>query len=238
VKIAVVIPVLDEAEQILGAIASVWPRGRDRAARTAECAAEPGPPEIVVVDAGSSDRSAECARRAGARVLLAGRGRARQLEAGWRASRGEVIVFLHADTRLAAGWERALRDALSDPAVVGGAFRLRFDAPGPAFRLLELMVRLRVRLFALPYGDQAIFVRRSVLQAMGGVPAVEWMEDLDLVREMNRRGRLASLEPTATTSARRYFEQGMVGTLCRHALALVAWWMGVERMRIAGWVGR
>jgi hypothetical protein len=64
------------------------------------------------------------------------------------------------------------------------------------------------------------------------------MEDLDLVREMNRRGRLASLEPTATTSARRYFEQGMVGTLCRHALALVAWWMGVERMRIAGWVGR
>jgi len=238
VKIAVVIPVLDEAERISGAIASVSSGGKPgRAVGSAGSPADPGP-EILVVDAGSRDATAERARQAGARVLVAGRGRARQLEAGWRASSGEVIVFLHADTRLEMGWESALRQALTTPDVVGGAFRLAFDAPGFGFRLVELIVRLRVRLFALPYGDQAIFVRRSVLSEMGGVPSVDLMEDLDLVRGMNGRGRVVALRPAALTSARRYHEQGVLGTLVRNALALVAWRLGVDRERIAGWVRR
>ena len=236
-KIAVVIPVLDEAEQILDAIASVR-AGEPNGASAASESSGPVETEILVVDAGSSDPTLPRARQAGARVLSAARGRAHQLEAGWRASAGDVIVFLHADTRLEPGWHAALREALVDPRVVGGAFRLGFDDPALAFRLVEWVVRLRVGLFSLPYGDQAIFVRRSALEAMGGVPAAELMEDLDLVRAMKRRGRLAALSPVAMTSARRYRLKGVARTLCRNAAALVGWWMGVERGRIAGWVGR
>lgn len=236
-KIAVVIPVLDEAEQILDAIASVRagePSGRPAPSESPD----PIETEILVVDAGSSDQTLPRARQAGVRVLSAARGRARQLEAGWRASSGDVIVFLHADTRLEPGWTAALREALADPGVVGGAFRLGFDDPRMTFRLVEWVVRLRVGLFALPYGDQAIFVRRSALEAMGGVPVAELMEDLDLVRAMKRRGRLAALAPVATTSARRYRLRGVASTLCRNAAALVGWWMGIERGRLAGWVSR
>ncbi|MDG2332609.1 MAG: TIGR04283 family arsenosugar biosynthesis glycosyltransferase [Myxococcota bacterium] len=236
-QIAVVIPALDEAERILGTIASVLPRGPGHAVRSANAAADPGL-EILVVDAGSQDATAELARRAGARVLAAGRGRARQLEAGWRASSAEAVVFLHADTRLEAGWEQSLREALDSPGVVGGAFRLRFDAPGLGFRAVEGIVRLRVWLFSLPYGDQAIFVRRSLLEKIGGVPAVSLMEDLDLVREMNRHGRVVALAPYALTSARRYRQQGVLGTLVRNAVALMAWRAGVNRERIARWVRR
>jgi rSAM/selenodomain-associated transferase 2 len=253
VKIAVVIPVLDEVEQISGAIASVMRgnvgaapgsaiRGRNLDADPGtDSGADPGTdpgPEVLVVDGGSRDGTAERARELGARVLTSPRGRARQLEAGWRASAGEVVVFLHADTRLEAGWEGALRGALVDPGVVGGAFRLRFDAPGVVFRWVESIVSMRVRLFSLPYGDQAIFVRRSILSAMGGVPAVEIMEDLDLVRELNRRGAVVALRPAAITSARRYCDRGLVGTLFRNALGLAAWRLGVGRTRIARWVGR
>ena len=104
--------------------------------------------------------------------------------------------------------------------------------------MVESIVSMRVRFFSLPYGDQAIFVRRSVLSAMGGVPAVEIMEDLDLVRELNRRGEVAALQPAALTSARRYGERGLAGTLVRNAVALGAWRLGVRRKRIARWVGR
>jgi len=252
VKIAVVIPVLDEVELIPGAIASARPGGvaadgpafpepGHRVSRLPPGSADFGSdsgPEIVVVDAGSQDGSAERASQTGARVVAAEPGRARQLEAGWRASSGDAVVFLHADTRLEAGWEGALRGALSDPGVVGGAFRLRFDAPGFCFRVVEWVVWLRVAIFSLPYGDQGIFVRRSVLEGMGGVPAVEIMEDLDLVRAMNRRGKVAALKPAATTSARRYHERGLLRTLLLNALALVGWWLGVDRMRIVRWVGR
>ena len=234
-KIAVVIPALNEEEQVPVAIASVGlrePGGDSGPSRV-------GPaPEIVVVDAGSRDRTVLRAREAGARVVEGERGRARQLELGWRETSGDVIVFLHADTRLEPGWEAAVRQALRDPGIVGGAFRLRFDAPGALFRLVEFIVALRVRFFALPYGDQAIFVRRAVLEEIGGVPVVALMEDLDLVQAMKRRGRVVSLVPSATTSARRYLEDGPWGTLLRNALALAAWRFGVERARIAAWVGR
>jgi rSAM/selenodomain-associated transferase 2 len=237
VRIAVVIPVLDEAERVSGAIASVGPWERGLPALSTGLGANSGP-EILVVDGGSRDSSAARAGQAGARVVVTERGRARQLEAGWRASAGDVIVFLHADTRLGPGWQAALAEVMADPRVVGGAFRLRFDAPGLAFRLVEFIVWLRVWLFALPYGDQAIFVRRSVLEAMGGIPMAEVMEDLDLVRAMKRQGHVAALATRATTSSRRYLERGLWTTLFRNALALMAWRLGVDRVRIANWVGR
>ena len=220
VKISVIIPTFDELEWISGAL---------------ESAMVPGI-EVLVVDGGSRDGSVLRARQAGARVLVAGRGRGRQLARGVEATRGEVLLFLHADTRLPRGWPRMLREALADPAVVGGAFRFRFDGTGVGLGVLTWGARLRGSLLRLPYGDQALFVRRSVLEAIGGVPRVPIMEDLDLVREMKRRGRIVLLRAPAVTSARRHLEEGVLKTASIHVLALLAWHLGVDRSRIAAWL--
>ncbi len=234
VKIAVVIPALDESEQIAGAIEST----RLHAPSGGALDGEQPDLEVWVVDGGSSDGTPERARGAGAQVMQSTPGRARQLDRGWRASSAEVVVFLHADSRLPGNWAASIGNVLADPAVVGGAFRLGFDASGALFRVVEWVVRARVFCFGLPYGDQAIFVRRRILEAIGGVPSAIIMEDLDLIREMKGRGRLALLPARVTTSARRYRDGGVWRTLGTHAVALMAWRLGVGREWIAGWCGR
>lgn len=221
-KIAVVIPAVDEAQTITAAV---------------ESASVPGV-DVLVVDGGSRDGTPELARAAGARVLACERGRARQLRAGVEATGGEAVLLLHADSRLAPGWVDGVQDALADPSVVGGAFRLRFDDAHPGFRLLEWGVRLRVALFGLPYGDQAIFARRRVLDAVGGVPEVPLMEDVDLVRALRRQGRLRVLPLPVWTSGRRHRAGGLLRTAGRHLLAIGLWRLGVSRGRIARWSGR
>jgi len=232
VEIAVVIPALDEADQIAGAIASA--QAPDSDSKSASGAGV----EIVVVDGGSRDDTRERARVAGARVLESERGRARQLELGWRATTGDVVVFLHADSRLAPGWARAIREEMVDESVAGGAFRFRFDERSASLRWIEWGARLRVRLFGLPYGDQALFVRRRVLATIGGIPATPILEDVDLVSRVREQGRLARIDLPVTTSARRYREQGVVRTFGLHAAALLGWRLGVDRARIADWVRR
>ena len=155
-KLSVVIPTLDEAPRIAAAVRSV----------------AAGADEVLVVDGGSRDGTPERAIAAGANVVSSSPGRAVQLGVGADTAVGDVILFLHADTMLAEGWERGLRRALADPAVVGGAFRFRLDERSWRFRWLEWGTRFRLAVFALPYGDQAIFVRRPVLDAIGGVPQV------------------------------------------------------------------
>jgi rSAM/selenodomain-associated transferase 2 len=222
VKLAVVIPALDEAEWIAGAIASAAEEGVD----------------VVVADGGSRDGTPDRAAAAGARVVESPPGRARQLQAGVEASQGDVLLLLHADTRLAPGFTAEVGGALRDPGVVGGAFRLCFDRSTPSLRIVEWGARLRVALFELPYGDQALFVRRTTLDAIGGIPQEPIMEDLDLVVAMRRRGRLVILPLPAITSARRYLANGVWRTMALHWLAAGAWTLGVDRERIARWVRR
>lgn len=219
-KITVVIPTLDEAEQVGEAVRS---------------ASAPGV-EVVVVDGGSGDGTRELATVAGARVIESTPGRARQLEVGARETGGDAILFLHADTRLPEGWHAALAVALGDPGVVAGAFGFRFDQQSPALRIVEWGARLRSALLGLPYGDQALFVRRTALEEVGGIPQVPIMEDLDLVRSLRRRGRLVLLPLDIVTSARRYRAGGPLRTMLRHWLAAAAWWLGADRLAVARWV--
>lgn len=220
--LTVVIPALDEADQIAGAI---------------ESARDPGA-EIIVVDGGSEDGTAERAAALGVRLVDSAPGRARQLDAGARLAKGDTIVFLHADSRLPRGWAAGVRHALGDSRVVGGAFRLRFEPRPPALRLIEWGVRLRVALLGLPYGDQALFVRRAALESLGGIPQAPIMEDLDLVHAMRRVGRVARIPLAVTTSSRRYLEAGALRAWLRNAAAVGAWWLGLPRARIAAWYGR
>jgi len=222
VRIAVVIPALDEETRIEDAIAS---------ARAPDV-------EVVVADGGSRDATRARAEAAGARVVASAPGRARQLAAGVAGLEAETLLFLHADTRLPRGWAEHVREALADAAVAGGAFRLRFDRRSFGLRVVEWGAHLRVALLALPYGDQALFLRRSVLQALGGVPQVPLMEDLDLVAGIKRHGRLARLRVSAVTSARRYEERGLLATWLRNGVAAAAWSLGVDRERVAAWYRR
>jgi GT2 family glycosyltransferase len=166
------------------------------------------------------------------------RGRAHQLRLGTEKTQGEVLLFLHADTRLPTGWASAVERALADPRVAGGAFALRFGERGGWERWIEFWVAVRVAFLRLPYGDQALFVRRDVLERMGGVPRVAMMEDLDLVLGIRRAGRLACLSTPVLTSSRRYRARGPLRTIFWHQVALLGFLLGWDRSRLAARMGR
>jgi rSAM/selenodomain-associated transferase 2 len=212
--LSVVIPALDEEALVGDAVRSV----RDHA-------------EVIVVDGGSTDGTRAAAEAAGATVIGAGRGRGVQLDAGARAARGDWLIFLHADTRLEAGWAAALL-ALPD-AVAGGAFRFALDPPRPAYRWLEAGVALRCRLFRLPYGDQGLFARREVYSGIGGFRPLPLMEDVDLVRRLARAGLLAFPAVRAFTSARRFERRGLLATSARNLWLLALYAAGLRPDRLA-----
>ena len=214
-SVSVVIPTLDEASGVAAAVASV----REDAH------------EVLVVDGGSSDDTIDRARRAGAQVLRAERGRGLQLAAGASAAGGAWLCFLHADTTLEPGWADAVR--AQPPRVVGGAFRLAITAPGAGYRLVEEMVGWRCRLLRLPFGDQAIFARRLAYAACGGFAPLPLFEDVDLVRRLRRLGPLAFPPQRARTSARRWQRHGLLRTTLVNWGLLLAWQIGVPGSRLA-----
>lgn len=218
--ISVVVPTLDEQEAIVGALGCTRVEGVER----------------VVVDGGSADETRARARTLGAeQVLCSAPGRAAQMEAGWRAASGQIVLFLHADTRLEPGWANAVRAVLARGEVAGGAFRLRFESDRPLYRVLERGVALRCRLGGPPYGDQALFVRREVLERSGGLRAVPIFEDLDLVRAIRSAGELVVLPLCATTSTRRYERRGPLRTVLRNLVAITAYLLSLDRTRVSRW---
>jgi rSAM/selenodomain-associated transferase 2 len=213
-SISVVIPALDEEGRVGASVRSV----RDDA-------------EVIVVDGGSADGTRVEAAAAGAIVIASERGRGAQLAAGARAAGGEWLVFLHADTRLEAGWAGALRSLPA--AVVGGAFRFALDPPRRRYRWLEAGVALRCRLFRLPYGDQGLFARRTAYFAMGGFRPLPLMEDVDFARRLARAGPLAFPALRAFTSARRFERRGMLATSLRNLWLLALYSAGRSPARLA-----
>lgn len=212
--ISVVIPALDEQAHVSLAIGSV---------READ--------EILVVDGGSWDQTREHAREAGARVIQGPPGRGRQLAQGAIAASGDWLVFLHADTRLEAGWADALR-SLPEP-ICGGAFRFALDSGRRSLRVVEWGVHARCALFALPYGDQGLFARRAAYDRAGGFAPLPLMEDVDFVRRLRRVGPLAFPPQRAFTSARRWEAHGVVATTLTHAWCLGRYALGADPARLA-----
>lgn len=198
--ISVIVPVLNEAARL-----SAFLRELQRVLPGAE---------IVVVDGGSTDGSgAAAAGVPGVRALRARRGRARQMNAGAAAARADTFLFLHADTRLPAEAAAALREALADPAVVGGRFDVRLDNPRLPFRAIETLMNWRSRLTGIGTGDQALFVRATTFRALGGFPDIPLMEDVEFSRRLKRVGRLARLRARVVTAARKWERDGLWRTI-------------------------
>ncbi len=225
--ISVVVPALNEADGIAACLASV--------------AGQDGPWDVVVADGGSSDGTAEAARQAmpEAQVISAQRGRARQMNAGAEAATGDVLLFLHADTRLPDGALADIRAALADPAVVGGCFRTRFASePKNEFgRLGQALMRawqarLWMRWHRLAFGDRGLFVRRDMFDAVGGFPDQPLFEDLDLVGTLRQRGGFAFLDASVETSARRFARHGALRQQLRNLALWLGWNAGVPPARL------
>ncbi len=202
-------------------------------ATLADClAALGGADEIIVVDGGSSDDSAAIAKRMGASILAAKRGRGTQLRAGAEAARGDWLLFLHADTRLATGWRDAVAEHGATAPDQAGYFEFRLDDDAWQARIIERGVALRARLLGLPYGDQALLVSRRLYDEVGGFHPLALMEDVDLARRLGRL-RLRRLNATALTSAERWRRDGWLRRSGRNLACLALYAAGIAPARLA-----
>ena len=185
--------------------------------------------EYIVSDGGSADATCTIAGQSGAQVITGARGRGAQLDAALRAARGDVCILLHADTLLPLNAQDALEQALRN--AVGGAFYLKFE--DNELPWLARGINLRSRLFHTATGDQAIFARRDVLLAVGGIPQIDLFEDVRLWQKLKRAGRLELARAHVTTSARLWKQVGTMRGILLHLRFRALHALGVQPDRLA-----
>jgi rSAM/selenodomain-associated transferase 2 len=211
--LSIIIPVLNEARSIGATL--------DALARAC------GGAEVIVVDGGSMDGTAETARGRGVKLIESERGRGRQMHAGACAARGRALWFLHADTLPARECAAQIEEALRDPSVVAGNFDVLFDGESGAARFLTWLYP-QLRKLGLCYGDSAVFVRRETYERVGGFRDFPIFEDLDLVRRLRKVGRVAHMSARVKTSSRRFEGRSFALTFARWSLMQALYWLGVS----------
>ena len=222
--LSVVIPALNEECLVADAV---------------ESALTAGAFEVIVADGGSRDETAQRAAGAGARVVPAPRGRAPQLNAGARQATGDVLLFLHADSRLPTDGLEHVRRVLQDPAVVLGAFRFEVgDRDRFQDHLITAVGRMRHHIFGLPYGDQAPFLRRRDFEDLGGFADMPVMEDYEFALRCKRLGRLGAASASAPGSSRAWREHGLVRVTLTYMAMIAGYRLGVPATRLAAWHAR
>lgn len=210
--ISVIVPVIDEAAHL--ALVLRAPGLNDSAV------------EVIVVDGGSHDGSEGIAERLGAQVLRSpNRGRATQMNRGADAARGELLVFLHADTLLPEGWSEAVREALGgERECVGGCFRRRFSGDSRLLRITARLADWRVRLGGPSFGDQVQWVRTDGFRRLGGFSNTDELEDVDFSLRLRSLGRTVLLRPVVVSSDRRFHRHGVLRQTWADALTLGRWY--------------
>jgi rSAM/selenodomain-associated transferase 2 len=222
--LSIVVPTLDEEAGIATTLAALAPL-RARGA------------EVIIVDGGSRDRTAELAQPLCDRLIAAPPGRASQMNAGASAARGKVLLFLHADTRLPGGADHLILDGLARSARAWGRFDVRIRGRHPLFPVIATMMNLRSRATGIATGDQAIFVATQAFTAVGGYPDIALMEDIVLSRRLKRLGPPLCLAERALTSGRRWEKHGVMRTILTMWRLRLAFFLGVAPEKLAASYG-
>jgi len=218
-RLSIIVPVLDEAANIvaLQALAPLRARGA----------------EIIVVDGGSADGTAALAAPLADQVLVSERGRATQMNAGAAAARGDVLLFLHADTRLPADADRMILESLAQPRRVWGRFDVTVEGEHPLFPIIAWFMNTRSRLTGIATGDQAMFVRRDAFAKAGGFPEIALMEDIEFARRLKRVSPPVCLRARVTTSGRRWETRGVLRTIFLMWRLRLAYFFGAKPEEVA-----
>ena len=217
-KLTVIVPTLNEAAHLGASLASL-----------------PREAEVIVADGGSTDETIAIATRFGARVVTGSNGRARQMNRGVDAAGGDTLLFLHADCTLGPNAFNQIQTALDDDDgddVVGGSFRLSVRDASWGLKWIAATSNARARYLRTPYGDQALFVRRSAFEKLGGFPEIPFMEDVALVRKLKRLGNLVRVNETVTTGARHWQQLGSVRTTLLNWSMVTLYLLGVPAERL------
>lgn len=224
--LSIIIPTLNSARELPATFAALMPALIDGMIR-----------EVIIADGGSTDQTAEIAETTGAEFITSkAPGRGPQLAEGAAHAKSEWLLFLHADTELEEGWHEEVRSFLTaeqstnEPAKPSAAFRFALKDQGWQPALLTKMVALRCKLFALPYGDQALLIRKADYEKAGGYAPLPIMEDVDLIRRLSPRPAL--LKARAFTSAARYQKAGYLARSLRNLYCLAAYYRGVPAEKI------
>lgn len=194
--------------------------------------------EVIVADGGSTDDTYAVAQARGVQVVVATGGRGVQLNRGADLAQGDILLFLHADTRLPPDFATLVRQTLAQPGVVAGAFDLAIDGPGWGLRWVEWGVKWRSRWLSLPYGDQAIFLSAQRFRQMGGFAPLPIMEDFNLVQRLSRQGRIAMVPTPVTTSSRRWQRLGVGQTTLANQGMVIGYMLGLDIDQLARWYRR
>ncbi|HEY6288977.1 MAG TPA: TIGR04283 family arsenosugar biosynthesis glycosyltransferase [Nitrospiraceae bacterium] len=228
--ISVIIPTLNEERTIMATLAHTAALGFD---------------ELIVVDGGSLDqtpvlvesykRRTQSPAQSPVRLVTAPCGRAHQMNEGAKASRGEILLFLHADTQLPGDAKMMIDTTLADQRMVGGRFDVRFDRPSMWGTIISRMMNWRSRLSGIATGDQALFVRRPIFEQMGGFADMPLMEDIDFSRRLKRKGATAALTATVTTSFRRWERHGPLRTILLMWVLRFLYWIGISPSHLVEW---
>ena len=211
ISVAVVVPTLNEEE----AIQRYLPRLVGQA------------DEVLVSDGGSSDSTTALAEQLGARVITGARGRGAQMNLGAQAARSQILLFLHADTRLPEGALESVKTAVQS-GKIGGGFLADFDDPRPLMRLGSALVNLRTRWSRIPLGDQAQFATRQAFTELGGFRDWPILEDLEFMRRLKDHGPITVIRQPVVTSARRYVQNGVFRTIANNWSIWALFFLGVS----------
>jgi rSAM/selenodomain-associated transferase 2 len=216
-KFSFIIPVWNEESVILRTIEHI--RGLQSAAGA----------EIIVVDGDSAGKTMEIARRAAVKTIISERGRGNQMNDGAALAAGNILIFLHADTSLPPDALAFIDTAMRDEFIMAGAFDLAIDSERPIFRLIEKAAALRSRLTRIPYGDQAVFMRKTVFNKLGGFSNIPIMEDVEIMRRIKKQGgKIRIIDRTVRTSSRRWEREGIIYTTLRNWLLITFYLLGVK----------
>jgi rSAM/selenodomain-associated transferase 2 len=216
--ISVIIPVLNEASNIENTLTHLLVE-KDI--------------ELIVVDGGSKDRTQEIVKNLGLQLFICHEsGRAKQMNLGAERATGDILLFLHADTKLPQRFQQSIEAAFQNDRIVAGAFNLHIDSQIFSLRIIEWLVRVRSHLCSLPYGDQAIFIKRDLFMKIGGFANLPIMEDFELIQRLQSFGKIAIVSESVVTSARRWQKLGVWRTTAINQIVIIGYYLGVSPLKL------